>query len=114
MSQPDFIIKDATATDFGMSYDDSKDSAMWPRPYRSYASHAAFNAELSRIVEAAEVKSKDGSLVAHTATFQPFKAPKPGAKPSEDRHVFQIWDLPTGSWTFAAIFDGSYNFLSSL
>ncbi|EJD03779.1 protein serine/threonine phosphatase 2C [Fomitiporia mediterranea MF3/22] len=108
MSQSvEYTIKDASADDFGMSYSEGADTMKWPRPYRSYRSHTAFNEmELARIADFAELKSPDGKLVAHTATFQPFQEPKLGAKPSEDRLVFQIWDLPSGSWHFAAVFDG--------
>ena len=43
------------------------------------------------------------------AAVQPYKPPKPNAKPSEDRHVFQNWESPNweGMWTFTAVFDGA-------
>ncbi|KAL5534067.1 hypothetical protein ACEPAG_528 [Sanghuangporus baumii] len=106
MSEPNFTIKYATPVDFGMQYSQGADDMQWPRQYRSFTSHDAFNAELSRVADITELKSPDRKLICHTATLQPFMAPKPGAKPSEDRHVFQIWDLPSGKWTMAAVFDG--------
>ncbi|KAL5519146.1 hypothetical protein ACEPAH_829 [Sanghuangporus vaninii] len=105
-STGDDAVKDATPIDFGMQYSQGADGIQWPQQYRSFTSHSAFNAELSRIADATELKSPERKFICHTATFQPFMAPKPGAKPSEDWHVFQIWDLPSGKWSMAAVFDG--------
>ncbi|KAH8120015.1 protein serine/threonine phosphatase 2C [Phellopilus nigrolimitatus] len=102
MSTLEYTIKLAAADDLGSSYDNG--IVQWPRPYRSYTSHSAFNAELARIADAAMVTSRDGKLIAHNASFQPFS--KPEANASEDRQVVQFWELQSGIWTFAIVLDG--------
>ncbi|KAI5124089.1 hypothetical protein M0805_000904 [Coniferiporia weirii] len=96
----EYTVKLATASDFGEFYDDEK-TVQWPRAYRSYANHAAFNTELSQIAAAAELATAGGKVTVHSATFQTFLKGQ-----SEDRHDIQFWEFPSGVWTFSAVFDG--------
>ena len=107
MPEQSFTIKYATQADFGYQYSAGADDTAWPRQYRSFTSHAVFNAELLRVAGANELRSPNMGLTAYTAAFQPIVAYKPGATSSEDRHVLRIWDLPSGKWIMAAVFDGS-------
>lgn len=103
----DCTIKDVTAADIGPPFTHPAAAFIsWPRQYRSYASQRGFNTELARISQSEDLQHpvhKD-ELKIQTTTLQPFS--KSGEKGNEDRHTVQFWELPSGTWTFAAVFDG--------
>lgn len=103
----DCTIKEVTAADIGPPFTDPAAAFItWPRQYRSYASHGGFNTELARIAQSEVLQHPvhKVELKVQTTTLQPFS--KPGEKGNEDRHTVQFWELPSGTWTFAAVFDG--------
>jgi hypothetical protein len=104
-----YTIKNATYEDFGYSYDVGAELTKWPRPYRAYRVHAGLNKELEKVTAVRKEILRNGIEV-HSAMLQPYVKPKPGAKPSEDRLVYETWDIPgresEGCWTFVAVFDG--------
>ena len=101
----DYTVKEATAGQLGPPFNTpaAANLVTWPRSYRSYASHHSLNTALAGVAESGVLQSLVG-IEAHATTFQPYS--KPDAKGNEDKHTVQFWELPSGTWTFAAIFDG--------
>ncbi len=74
------------------------------RAYHSFATHGELNLELLRHAYPQHSSSAATTLNAFTATLQPYA--RPNFLGNEDRCVVQRWTLPSGEWTFAAVFDG--------
>ena len=102
--------RNAFREDFTWTYTGDLETVKWPRPYRFYHSHITFNKKIQQISKSLGQIRKVGEtcVTAHSATIQPFVDPKPGAKPNEDAHTVQFWEMKTGTWIFAAVFDGTY------
>lgn len=71
-----------------------------PWPYR-ILSEPVLSQELERSAQV--MTHADGRV--DSVSFQPCLNPE---EASQDRRVAEEWSLPSGKWTFAAVFDGEF------